>query len=115
MRKTLLLAGALALALLPAVALAEDVPVKAPGGFAPQMADTPFSSSTPLTPGAAALSTPGRAVVTTCTTAGNVVIVHKDGSTVTVAAAVGTSYWPEAAVQIASAGTTAVCTFWSER
>jgi len=113
MKKILLFAGAVALALSPA--LAEDVPVKAPGGFAPQMADTPFSSATLLTVGAAALATPGRVVVTTCTTAGNVVIVHKDGSTVTVAASVGTSYWPEAGVQIATSGTTAVCSYWSER
>lgn len=115
MKKNLLLAGLMALAFVPAVATAEDVAVKAPAGFVPQMADTPYSTATPLTVGAAPLATPGRVVVTTCTTAGNVVIVHKDGSSVTVNASVGTSYWPEAGVQIATAGTTATCTFWSER
>lgn len=115
MRNILLIAGAVALAMLPAAVAAEDVPVKAPAGYAPQMADTPFSTSTSVTAGATALAGPGRAVVTTCTGAGNAVIVHKDGSTVTVAVAVGTSYWPEAAVQIASAGTTATCTYWIER
>jgi hypothetical protein len=83
-------------------------------GGAECAADGAYIASTSVTPGSTALAVAGRTVVTTCTVAGDVVIVHADASTVTVASAVGTSYWPEQAVQIASSGTTATCSYWIE-
>jgi hypothetical protein len=74
--------------------------------FPPFNIDSPLQGSVALTVAAAAVQ-PGRAFRINCTVAGNVVVTMADGSSETIAAAVGYTILPFAVTVVASATATA--------
>jgi hypothetical protein len=71
----------------------------------------PFTGSADVAASNTVKVTPGRSLVINCTVAGNVKVGFADGSTLTIAVAIGTLILPWAVAQVFVAGTTATATY----